>query len=158
MNICVLVFDLFWLMFLDNLHDIGRYEKEYLRVMEHWRSKIARPWRNDAYVKFSVPDGADADGDRDQLVPMLTIHYEDLVANLESETRRILRYIGLEWDDAVLSFYNSSRIVPTASSFQVLKPIYGTSVDRWKHYHKWLGPFYDGLEGKLRPSSLPPTL
>ena len=80
-------------------------------------------------------------------IPLLEVKYEDLVNNLESESRRIIDFLGLPWDPACLSFHQSSRQVVTASLFQVRQPIYSSSIGRWKPYRKHLGPLIDGLEG-----------
>jgi tetratricopeptide (TPR) repeat protein len=67
---------------------------------------------------------------------VVSIRYEDLVADLASETRRILDALGLPWDDAVLGYaeHAKSRAISTPSYHQVVQPIYRRSVDRWRNY------------------------
>jgi Sulfotransferase family len=67
---------------------------------------------------------------------VLSIRYEDLVADFAGETRRILEFLGLPWDDAVLSYaeHAKTRAIATPSYHQVVQPIYRRSVDRWRNY------------------------
>jgi hypothetical protein len=74
------------------------------------------------------------------------LRYEDLVADTETETRRLLDYLELDWDDACLAFHNSKRQIRTASLTQVREPIYASSVGRWKPYEAFLGPLIEALE------------
>jgi tetratricopeptide (TPR) repeat protein len=68
----------------------------------------------------------------------IEVHYESLVADQETETRRLLAFCGLEWDDHCLAFHHNNAPVATASSVQVRQPIYATSAGRWKHYGETL--------------------
>jgi hypothetical protein len=77
---------------------------------------------------------------------MLEVDYEDLIANQEPVTRRIVAHCGLEWDDACLAFHQSGRAVATASVWQVRQPIYQASRARWRHYEPFLGPLRAALE------------
>ncbi len=88
---------------------------EYLDLMEHWKTVL--PGR------------------------FLEIDYEELVDNQEEQTRRLLEWIGVEWDSKCLSFHESDRLVRTASITQVREPIYKRSVDRWRRYE----PFFPSL-------------
>lgn len=78
---------------------------------------------------------------------LLEIRYEDLVADQEAVSRQLIDWIGLEWDEKCLSFYESDRLVRTASITQVRQPIYKRSVKKWEHYMPWLedllGPIED---------------
>ena len=112
--------------FTYDLAELGRYYVDYARLMEHWRKVL--------------PDGA-----------FLDVRYEDIVADQEAQSRRLIEYCGLEWDDACLDFYQSKRAVRTASMAQVRQPIYKSSVERWRPYEKFLGPLLDAL-GELAPS------
>ena len=78
---------------------------------------------------------------------MLDVDYQDLVASSEEGSRRIVEFLGLPWDDACLDFHRASRSVRSAANWQVRRPIYATSVGRWKNYEAWLGPLLDALEG-----------
>jgi len=72
---------------------------------------------------------------------ILDVEYEDLVADLEGQTRRILDFCGLDWNPACLEFHKSERTVLTISVGQVHKPIYASSVGKWKQYADLLEPF-----------------
>jgi len=72
----------------------------------------------------------------------LEVRYEDLVADLEGGARRLLDFLGLPWDDAVLHFYEQAgkRDVTTPSYAAVASPIYQHAVGRWRNYKKQLAP------------------
>ncbi len=105
--------------FAFNLVEIGRYYRDYERLMEHWREVLHNP--------------------------MLEVQYEELVADLENETRRMLAFCGLEWDERCLRYYDTERPVQTASNWQVRQPVYTSSVGRWRHYREYLEPFFVAL-------------
>jgi tetratricopeptide (TPR) repeat protein len=90
--------------------------EQYLRLMEHWRAVLP--------------------ADR-----FLEVNYEDLVADRETQLRRMLDFMGLEWEEAVMQHQENQRNVNTPSLWQVRQPIYKTSVERWRHYEPWLGEF-----------------
>ena len=100
--------------------DIARYYLAYNKVMKHWQSL--------------VPGG------------IHETRYEDMVANQEEETRKLLAFCGLPWDDACLSFHESKNRVQTASAAQVRKPIYASSVAKWKKHEKYLSELVTTLE------------
>lgn len=102
-----------------NQRTLGRYYKRYWSLMKHWREEF--------------PDA------------MFEIRYEDNVADVEGQARKLIDYLGLEWDDNCLNFYNTDRPVKTASATQVRKPIYTTSTNRWRKYEKYLGPLLEEL-------------
>ncbi|MEW6329983.1 MAG: tetratricopeptide repeat protein [Pseudomonadota bacterium] len=108
-----------------DLAELGRYYVDYVRLMNHWRTLL--------------PAGA-----------FLDVQYEDIVAEPEAQARRLLDYCGLEWNAACLDFHKHQRSIRTASVTQVRQPIYRTSVERWRHYEKYLGPLLDAL-GDLVP-------
>jgi hypothetical protein len=116
----------FSILFLGNqphsydLAELGRYYRAYLHLMEHWRQVL--------------PPGA-----------MLEVQYEEVVADLEGQARRIVAYCGLEWDDACLDFHRTERRVWTASSVQVRQPIYRQSLGRAEAYRHWLQPLLEAL-------------
>jgi hypothetical protein len=93
--------------------------REYLRVTEHWRRVL--PNR------------------------MLEVQYEELVENPEMEVRRMLEWLGLDWEDACLKFQESTRPVRTASVVQVREPVYQRSVGRWGGYDPFLRNLFDKL-------------
>ena len=109
-----------------DLAELGRYYVDYARLMDHWRSVL--------------PAGA-----------FLEVQYEDVVADQERQARRMIDFCGLEWNDACLDFHKNKRSVNTASMTQVRRPIYKSSMERWRPYEKYLGPLLDAL-GDLAPS------
>ena len=104
-----------------DLGELGRYYRQYDALMKHWEKVL--------------PPGV-----------LKVVNYEDVVANTEKEAKGIIEFIGLEWDDKLLEFHKSSRPVKTASVAQVRKPIYKSSVQRWKKYGKGLQPLVDAIE------------
>ena len=76
---------------------------------------------------------------------ILDVRYEDVVADLDAQGRRMLEHCGLLWDDACLAFYQTERVVSTASAAQVRRPFYGTSVGRWRAYRSSLQPLLQAL-------------
>ena len=73
------------------------------------------------------------------------IRYEELIENPEPILRRTLEHLGLEWDPAVLKFYESDRVVRTPSVEQVQQPLNRKGLGTWKPYAEWLGPLRDAL-------------
>ncbi|CAN5719708.1 sulfotransferase [soil metagenome] len=94
--------------------NIVSYYRDYLRLMEHWRSVI--------------PD------DR-----MIEIDYEDLVSDKEAVLRKVLAFCGLEWDDACLNHEQNTSQVSTPSLWTARQPVNAASVERWRRYEPWLG-------------------
>jgi tetratricopeptide (TPR) repeat protein len=103
-----------------DLGELGRYYKRYERLMAHWRRVL--------------PEGR-----------ILEVRYEDVVADLEGQARRLLIHCGLPWDERCLSFHKTERPVRTASATQVRRPIYRSAVGRWRDYEKELGPLLAAL-------------
>ncbi|MGO8917429.1 MAG: tetratricopeptide repeat protein [Stellaceae bacterium] len=108
--------------FAYDLGELGRYYRAYEALMAHWRAVL--------------PEGV-----------MLEIRYEDVVADLEREARRIIAFCGLAWDAACLAFHTTERPVRTASAAQVRQPIYHQSIGRWRPYGAELGPLFAALGG-----------
>jgi hypothetical protein len=77
---------------------------------------------------------------------MLEAQYEEVVADLEGQARRLVAYCGLEWDARCLDFHRTERHVRTASLAQVRQPIYAGSVGRWRAYEAFLDPLRAELE------------
>ena len=71
--------------------------------------------------------------------------YEDLTTNQEEETRKLLEYCELEWDDNCLNFHNSKRVVKTASALQVRQKMYQGSSEAWKEHEAYLKILIKGL-------------
>jgi hypothetical protein len=99
-------------------HIAGRI-RNYQRIMDHWRRVLP--------------------------VPMLEMDYESLVTDQEAESRKMVAWLGLEWDPACLKFHQTERLVKTASVTQVRQPMYTRSVGRWKHYQDALKPFLQAM-------------
>ncbi len=104
-----------------DLATLGRFYHQYQRLMGHWSEILT--------------------------IPIMQVSYEALVADPEQESRAIMDFCGLEWDDGCNRFYETDRSVITASSQQVREPIYRSSVGRYRHYEKFLGPLKEALDG-----------
>jgi tetratricopeptide (TPR) repeat protein len=111
--------------YTDNLETLGAYYREYVGLMDHWRTVLP--------------------------IPTHESNYEALVGALEERSRALIEFIGLEWDPACLAFHESTRPVLTASQMQVRRPLYLNSVARWRNYEKHLGPLINAL-GDLIPA------
>ena len=85
-------------------------------------------------------DGIGAIWQRELKLNIIDVVYEDLVADLEPQVRRIIDFLGLPWEDACLDFHRTERHVNTPSSWQVRQPVYSSSVGRWRRFEKHLGP------------------
>ena len=94
--------------FTYDLDDIARYYKDYLKIMDFWNS----------YFPDSIH----------------TVMYEDVIENPESEVKSMIDFLGLEFQESCLSFYESKRPVKTASSEQVRQPIYKSALNYWKNF------------------------
>ncbi len=77
----------------------------------------------------------------------MEMQYEELVADLEGQSRRLIDFLGLPWDPACLEFHRTDTGVLTASMWQVRQPVYSSSVGRWRKYEKFLGPMLEKLKG-----------
>ncbi len=99
--------------------EIARYYKGYMGLMAHW----------------------------DQVLPgkVLRVHYEHLVADLDSQVRRILDFLGLPFEQSCLHYYQTERSIRTPSSEQVRQPIYQSGLEHWRHYE----PYLDVLKREL---------
>ena len=84
--------------------------------------------------------------------PAIEIHYEGLVNDLESVSRRVLGFLGVDWDERVLRFneHAQNKVVRSPSSTEVTKPIFKTAVGRWRNYQKYLEPYLEKLEPFLK--------
>lgn len=100
------------------LDELGRYYRRYQDLMDHW-AKV-------------LPEGV-----------MKTVKYEEVVKDTEKSARDLIEFVGLPWNKECLKFHESKRPVKTASVAQVRKPIYSSSVERWKRYGKGLQPLID---------------
>ena len=76
-------------------------------------------------------------------IPVMELHYENLVADQRGETQRLIEFLDLPWQEDCMEFHKSKRIARTISYDQVNKKMYNTSDGRWKNYEKHLGPLID---------------
>lgn len=84
-------------------------------------------------------------------LPILEVSYETLVADAEAQVRRMLEFLDLPWDHRCVRFHESDRFIGTASMHQVRRPLYSSSVGRWKHYERHLGPLVEALQDASSP-------
>ena len=100
--------------------ELARFYARYQRLMDHWQRLLPKE-------------------------ALLTVAYEDVVADLDTQARRLVDFVGLPWDPACLAFHQSARPVKTASVVQVRKPVYATSVERRMRYGPDVQPLIDAL-------------
>lgn len=103
-----------------DLEDIGHYYRSYVELMDHW--------------------------DKELPGKILRVQYEDVVADLESQVRRILDYCGLPFEQACIDFHTNKRAVRTPSSEQVRQPIYQSGLEQWRNYESHLAPLKKALK------------
>ena len=107
-----------------DLADLGQYYRDYVELMDYW----------------------------DEALPgkVLRVQYEEVVAELETQVRRLLDHCGLEFEPACLKFHDTERSVRTPSSEQVRRPIFQSGLDYWRNYDAWLDPLRDALGEDVR--------
>jgi len=76
--------------------------------------------------------------------------YEDLTNNQEEETKKLIKYCELEWDENCLNFHKNKRAVKTASLLQVREKMYQGSSEAWKKYETYIQPLIKGLKPYLK--------
>jgi hypothetical protein len=103
---------------------LGMQYNDQVKLMAHWRSVLE--------------------------LPILEVSYEALIADPENQVRRVLSFLDLPWDERCLSFHENKRVAWTASVDQVRRPMYRTSVGRWKNYAAHLGPLMAALGEPVR--------
>ncbi|MFH7042537.1 sulfotransferase [Paucibacter sp. JuS9] len=102
-----------------SLEDLGHYYLAYHRLMAHWRELIRGSFHE--------------------------IDYELLVQEQEAQSRALVQHCGLPWEDACLQFHSNVAPAATASASQVRRPLYASSVQRWRSYERELAPLADFL-------------
>ena len=107
-----------------DLEELGRYYIAYRRLMSHWAETLPGTIHE--------------------------LHYEDVIADPPGETRRLLEFCGLAWEDACGEFHNDPAPSTTASAAQVRRPLYDTSISQWRHYRSQL----TFLETQLRAAGI----
>jgi Flp pilus assembly protein TadD len=123
MDTCVSMYTNFFTgdhLYAYDQEELGQYYRQYEDLMAHWR--VVSP------------------------NPVFDLVYEDLVADPEHETRRLLDFCRLPFDEACLDFHKTKRPVHTASVSQVRKPMYKSAVERWRYYEAQLEPLQRILE------------
>ncbi|MFT7132949.1 MAG: tetratricopeptide (TPR) repeat protein [Cyclobacteriaceae bacterium] len=105
--------------FTYGLTEIGQYYRDYVELMDHW----------------------------DDVLPgkVLRVQYEDVVADTETQVRRLLTFCGLPFESQCLTFFETQRSVRTPSSEQVRQPIYRSGLEQWRHFEPWLTPLTQAL-------------
>jgi tetratricopeptide (TPR) repeat protein len=101
--------------YANDLDNLAHYYGEYIRITNYWRAVLPT-------------------------TTLLEIPYEALIDDQEGWTRRMLDFIGLEWNPRCLDFHQTDRVVLTASKWQVRQKIHASSAGRWKNYEKFVGP------------------
>lgn len=101
--------------YANDFGNLAHYYQEYLRLMAHWRAVLPA-------------------------TTLLEVPYEELLADQEGWTRRMLEFLGLPWDPRCLDFHKTDRVVITASRWQVRQRLSSSSAGRWRHYAKHLAP------------------
>jgi len=99
--------------------ELGKYYRIYSKLMKHWH----------------------------QVLPgfIYDVQYEELVSDQLGQTRALLDFCGLDWEEACINFHQSQRAVKTVSAAQVRRPIYKDSILLWKNYQEQLAPLYKSL-------------
>jgi len=103
-----------------DLHNLGVYYRSYQKIMHNWKNVLS--------------------------LPIMEVQYEDMVTNQEVTSRKVIDFCGLEWDERCLDFHKNERFVGTASYNQVRRPMYKTSLGRWKKYEQFLEPLKKALQ------------
>jgi len=94
--------------------DLTFYYQQYRRMMDHWRTVLPP-------------------------TILLDLHYERLIADRDAETRRLIAFTGLDWNDLCLHPEHNKRAISTSSAWQARQPVYTTSLQRWRRYEPWIG-------------------
>lgn len=106
--------------FSHELSHLGAFYRDYRRLVDHFRSVLDRP--------------------------ILDVRYESLVDDTETEVRQMLGFLGLKWDERCLRFHENQRYVGTPSAEQVRRPIYRSSIGRWRNYQQHLSQLVDAMQ------------
>jgi predicted Zn-dependent protease len=110
--------------FTYGLEDIGKYYRDYVRLMDHWDEAL--PGR------------------------VHRVQYEEMVADTEAQIRALLEYCELDFEEQCLRFYETDRSIRTPSSEQVRKPIYKEGLEQWRNFEAHLDPLKDALGPEVR--------
>jgi tetratricopeptide (TPR) repeat protein len=116
--------------FAFDLQHLGQHYRTYQQLMNHRKQALS--------------------------IRMIEVRYEELVRDPENQTRRMLQFLHLPWDQRCLNFHETRRFVLTASKHQVRRPIYTSSIGRWRHYARHLGKLTTALGDSLPTPTLRP--
>jgi Flp pilus assembly protein TadD len=117
--------------FLFSYHqvELAEYFLAFRRLARHWKS--------------TLPPHA-----------LLEVNYEDIVSDPATESRRLIEFTGLPWDEKVLRFHESQTPSATASAVQIRRPVYTSSVGKWRHHRERLQPLYARLAREIPETEL----
>ncbi len=101
------------------LEELGRYYSGYVGLMDHWEKAL--PGK------------------------ILRVQYEDVVADLDTQVRRLLDFLELPFDQRCIEFHKTERAVHTPSAEQVRQPLYKSGVEQWKNFESFLDPLKESL-------------
>ena len=110
--------------FTYGLEDIGKYYRDYVRLMDHWDATL--PGR------------------------VHRVQYEEMVADTETQIRELLEYCQLDFEEQCLRFYETERSIRTPSAEQVRKPIYKEGMEQWRNFEAHLDPLKEALGPEVR--------
>lgn len=106
--------------YCSDLDNLSFHSRLNARLMDHWRRVLP--------------------------MPILDVQYEDLVADQQGMSRRILEFCGLPWEDQCLRFFENKRPIQTSSDWQVRQPMYATAIGRWRRFAPYLGALLDSFD------------
>jgi len=109
-----------------DLAELGHYYRQQQRLADHWREVLP--------------------------IPILEVPYEQMVAEQEEMSRKLIDFCGLEWDNRCLEFHKTDRVIKT-NPLGVRRPVYRTSIGRAEKFGAHLDPLRQALAGDLQPSS-----
>ena len=122
-------------------HFLGKFQFSYhqIELAEYILAfrRLARHWQS------TLPPHA-----------LLEVNYEDIVSDPAAQSRRLIEFAGLPWDEKVLRFHESQAPSATASAVQIRKPVYASSVGKWRHHRERLQPLYARLAREIPEAEL----
>ena len=102
------------------LPELGLYYAAWHRLIRHWQTVLQER--------------------------LLVVRYEDLVQRFEETARGMVAHCGLAWEERIMSFHTQERAVTTASASQVRRPVYASSIGKWRNYEPYLAPLIESLQ------------
>jgi tetratricopeptide (TPR) repeat protein len=98
--------------YTSRLEDLAAFYQQYQKLMAHWQQHLP--------------------------LNIHTVQYEQLVQQTETETKKLVEFLGLEWEEQCIEYYKTTRRISTASQWQARQPVYTSSLQRWKNYERQL--------------------